>query len=1380
MAGRHGRSSSDESDEAAGAATFPVVGVGASAGGLAAFSELLRNLTSDPGMALVLIQHLDPTHPSHLCDALARETSMPVHEIRDGMPIEVNHVYVIPSNADVGMLKGTLTLLPRPTEAGRPHLPIDFFFAALAADRATLAIGVVLSGTGSDGTEGLAAIKVEGGVTFVQDTKSAQFNGMPESAIKAGVADFELPIAELAGELRRVAKHPFLTRPDPEVLARPDRDFEKVLVVLRSAMGVDFSDYKLTSIRRRLARRMAVRRVTSLAAYVQLLRDEPPEIHALFEDLLIHVTSFFRDPDAFAALEQHVFPELLKKKRDGGVIRIWCAGCSTGEEAYSLVIALREFLAREDAADTPIQLFASDVSETAIEKARAGFYPDAAVRGVSAERLARHFVRVDGGGYRIIKAIRERCAFVKHDLASDPPFSKLDLVSCRNVLIYFGAELQQRVIATFHFALESPGFLLLGRSENIADDAKLFTQVDSEARIFARTATRSLVRLAPTRSAAAIIPPTAGEPIRRAPSLDHLVRHVESLLLDRYGPPGVIVTERMEIVRYRGRTSPFLEVPSGDPHHDLLKMARPGLLADLRIAVALAKQDGAVVRREGVRVEQNGSSRTCDVVVIPMVSPHDAHQPLFAVMFDEPRAAQVTAPGAARGDAVVVDDGRAGRIASELDATKTYLQSIIDEHQRTNDALMSANEELQSSNEELQSLNEELETAKEELQSTNEELSTLNEELETRNLELDAANGDLFNILGSVEVPIVIVDAHRRIRRFTPKARPILNLLPSDVGRPIDDIKPAIEIPDLDQKIADVIDSVTPFEEDVRGRNGQWYRLQVRPYMTVDRRIDGAVISVVDIDVLKRALGAAEWARDNAKATVAAVRIPLLVLDPRHEIVSTNQAFRDHFAIGAADVDGCSLYALLRGAWDHPEVHAAVTRVFSDDAPFEALELTRGFEALGTRTLSMSGRRIELPGAEHLALLGIEDVTERRRGEEERARLLAEAEAARTSALAANRAKDEFLAVLSHELRTPLSTLLLQAQLLLHTKMDDAKITRAGASIERAARAQAQLIDDLLDVSRIVAGKLRMEMQPVSLATSVRAATEVVAPSAERKHLTVELVVDDALPPVAGDPSRLEQVVLNLLTNAIKFTPEGGRVTVSVDRVGDRGRIRVSDTGVGIEASFLPAVFMRFSQEDRAITRSFGGLGLGLGIAHYVVEAHGGTISAESEGKGRGSTFTVELPLMHAASQATISGDHLDAGSLKDRRVLIVEDDLGTREALAQMLVLSGADIRAADSAAAGFAAVEDFRPEVIVCDLAMPDEDGYGFLRRVRALGPGRGGDVPVLALTALAGDEHRQRALEAGFQMHMAKPVDLDRLVKALVGLSRWHGGGRPPIPA
>jgi len=849
-------------------AAFPIVGVGASAGGLEAFSQLLGVLPVDTGMAFVLIQHLDPTHASLLAEALSRATKMTVQPIRDGMTLEPNHVYVIPPSADLGILKGTFSLLPWSTPRP-PARGVDFFFRALASDQGNQAIGVVLSGTGADGTEGLRAIKAGDGVTFAQDPRSAKFSGMPASAIAAGVVDSVADLPELAQALVRLGRHPYVLAqtPEPEPLAgaEEDGDLRKVLVLVRAKAGVDFSEYKHTTIRRRLARRMALRQQTTLREYAALLQDDRSEAKSLCEDMLVNVTSFFRDAEVFDRLRQSVLPEIVKGKPSGGAIRIWVAGCSTGEEAYSIAICLFEVLG-ENASKFAIQVFATDLSELAIAKARTGFYADSSVRdAVTPARLQSFFTRSEGG-YLINKSVRDVCVFVRHNLVSDPPFSKLDLLSCRNVLIYFVQALQARLIATFQFALSLPGFLLLGRSENLADPNHLFSAVDKEAKVFARTLASSTVRLPMTSPAL----PVAADMLPFGPaarSTIDLVRQAENLLLAQYAPPGVVVNAKWEILHYRGRTGAYLEPTPGQPQQNLLKMAREGLLAELRIALTEARNTNAAVRRPGVRVEQNGSNRLCDVVVVPLPA-SESHERFFLVLFQEVLPAEAGPRPESRAEAPA--QGAVSSEEAELKSTKDYLQAVMAEHQQTHDELTSANEELVSSNEELQSLNEELETAKEELQSTNEELTTLNDEMQSRNSQLNQLNADLSNLISSVEIPIVIVDATRHIRRFTSKAYPIMSLLASDVGRPIDDIKTSLVVESLDREIEEVINSATTKELEVQDRDRHWYRLQIRPYLSAERKIDGAVISLVDIDALKRALKAAEWARDYATGVVEA------------------------------------------------------------------------------------------------------------------------------------------------------------------------------------------------------------------------------------------------------------------------------------------------------------------------------------------------------------------------------------------------------------------------------------------------------------------------------------------------------------------------------
>jgi two-component system CheB/CheR fusion protein len=833
-----------------------VVGIGASAGGLEALRQLFGNLPDDTGMAFVVIQHLDPDHPSMLASVLAGDVRMPVVEVTDGMRAAPNRVYVIPPHADISIDRGILALVPR-SRTRTLHLPIDSFFRVLADEQPGRAIGVVLSGSGSDGTEGLRAIKAAGGITFAQHPESAQFRSMPESALAAGVVDFRLSPRDIASELARLGHDPYLARPpddDDDVQAGADESRSAEPGILASALAavrrhtqIDFTGYKRATVMRRMMRRMALRHLASMSAYADLLVQDPGEAKALAEDILIHITSFFRDPAAFEALEQHVFPALRKPDEEKPTIRVWVPGCSTGEEAYSLAICLLESLDGQEHG-VSIRIFGSDLSEQAIATARAGFYPESKLERVAPERLSRFFERVEGG-YCVSKRVRDLCVFVKHDLTRDPPFARLDLVSCRNVLIYFDAELQRRVMPMLHYCLNKPGYLFLGSSEATGAFGDLFTPLDNEHRIFVKTgeSRRLAYPLGPGREPDARTPPFAGLAERRQPARE-AQRQADHLLLTRYAPPGVVVNERLEIVQFRGRTGSFLEAPPGQPQLSVLRMAREGLVPHLHEALETARAGTATVRREGVRITEDDGIRVVNLEVVPLAGIAESAERYFLILFEEvaPREAAAAEPSPASPASASTDE-EVQRLKAELAATREYLQALIGDHQSATDELGATNEELVAANEELQSINEELESAKEELQSTNEELGTVNDELRNRNQELDLVANDLVNILESVEIPVIIVDRSLRVRRFTPTARAISSLIPGDVGRPIEDVKLKVRVDNLAERIKETIEAVATREWEVQALDGRWFRLQIRPYRTVDNRLDGAILSLVDV-----------------------------------------------------------------------------------------------------------------------------------------------------------------------------------------------------------------------------------------------------------------------------------------------------------------------------------------------------------------------------------------------------------------------------------------------------------------------------------------------------------------------------------------------------
>jgi two-component system, chemotaxis family, CheB/CheR fusion protein len=722
-------------------------------------------------------------------------------------------------------------------------------------------------------------------------------------------------------------------------------------------------------------------------------------------------------------------------------------------------------------------------------------------------------------------------------------------------------------------------------------------------------------------------------------------------------------------------------------------------------------------------------------------------------------------PQAPSGTTPQPDIEEVARLRAELLATREYLQSLVRDHQATADDLAGVNEELVAANEELQSTNEELQSAKEELQSTNEELSTLNEELRTRNNQLDQIASDLENVLASVDIPVIIVDMALRVRRFTPTMHKIATFIPEDVGRPIDDLRLKVKVEDVPERILGVIHDLVAREWDVEGPEGRWYRMQIRPYRTTDRRLDGAVLAFVDVDSLKRALRDAESARDYAKSIVDTVATALIVIDDDLKIVSANNAFHRLFGLSSSEIEGASFLG-IGGAWGGDGVHGGIADVVARRTPFYAQETLVELPGIGRKTLSLSGRPIVWGGGARMTLIAVDDISSIRALEHERAQLLDSEKQARIEAERANRAKDIFLATLSHELRTPLNIILLEAQLLGRLGGENRTFGRASTTIERAARTQARLIDDLLDVSRIVAGKLLLDLRVCELKEIVQSAVDMAMIAAEAKGVELRLSVDDDfLAPIYGDAMRLHQVVTNLLSNAIKFTPRGGRISVRLDRTDERAEIAITDTGIGIRADVLPQLFSRFVQGDSSVTRVHGGLGLGLAIVRHLVEAHGGEVHAESAGERMGTTLRVSLPIGAAGLHGT-TDDALAtiAHEIRGVRVLIVEDDDDARRSFSAMLELLGAVVSAAPSAAAGLAVIDEFRPQVILSDIAMPEEDGYSFIRKVRRLAPEHGGLVPAGALTALAGDDDRKQAKEAGFQLHIAKPVEAVHLAAAV----------------
>jgi two-component system CheB/CheR fusion protein len=820
---------------------------------------LLSQVPADAGLTFLFVQHLDPSRPSLLRDIFSNVTPLEVREAEHGSRLLPNRLFIVPPDADMALRDGRITLRPREGRRA-PHMPIDYLFRSLAEVLKERAVGVILSGGGTDGTLGFQTIKGEGGITFAQEEKSAKHDAMPRSAIADGNVDYVLSAAAIGRQLVQLARHPYAAAPAEALPAEAeDEAVREVLGLLRLNTGVDFTHYKRTTVLRRIRRRMALRGQEAIADYLRTLRGDLAELQNLYQDLLIRVTHFFRDEEVFAGLKEQVFPALVRDRSPNAPIRLWVAGCSTGEEVYSLAICLLEYLS-DHGLNFPVKILATDVNEQALEKARSGVYVDNVEIDLSADRLRRFFAKVDGH-YQIGKVVRDLCIFSRHNLAVDPPFSRLDLVSCRNLLIYLDGSMQKRVLPLLHYALNPGGFLVLGASETIGGFTDLFSTLDQKQRIYFKNHVSgttlgmdfgSYIGTVLDAHQRPAVPTTAAAPWT---ALD-VQREADRVVMNRYAPVGVVVDESMTVLQFRGHTGAYLEPAPGMASLDLLKMLREGLMGEVRNAIGRARTDGHPVHKDGIPLRDGDHFRTVSVEVIPIKVPPTGVR-CFVVHFSEevarpaPSAPATPAPPDGQQEAMQQE---LGQLQQELAATREYLQSLIEEHESACEELKSASEELLSANEELQSTNEELQTAKEETQSANEELATLNDELQHRNLELAQANNDLVNLLAAVQIPIVLVSRDLRVRRFTPMAEKVLNLIPTDVGRPITDLKPNINVPDLGQLLAKVIDTLTPVEQEIQDGGGHWYSLRVRPYVTLDNKIDGASVALLDIDSLKRSL----------------------------------------------------------------------------------------------------------------------------------------------------------------------------------------------------------------------------------------------------------------------------------------------------------------------------------------------------------------------------------------------------------------------------------------------------------------------------------------------------------------------------------------------
>jgi two-component system CheB/CheR fusion protein len=830
---------------------FPIVGIGASAGGLEAIEQFLGHVPTGSGMAFVIVQHLDPTQKGMMVELLSRAVPMKVVQVKDRMRVEPNGVYVIPPNQDMSILHGVLHLLAPAAPRGL-RLPIDYFLRALADDQHSGGIGVILSGMGSDGTLGARAIKERAGVVLAQAPASAKFDAMPRSVIEAGLADIVAPAEELAGKLAAYLAHvPLVQVPNQPLTDKTQSGIEKVCVLLRSQTGHDFSSYKRSTVYRRIERRMGLHQLDGIADYVRLLRESTQETQILFHELLIGVTNFFRDPAVWECLRKKVFPKMLAARGGGGVLRAWVAGCSTGEEAYSLAMIFKEALAqlKPDPAFS-LQIFATDLDSTAIERARQGLFPASIAADVSAERLRQFFVREERG-YQVRKEIREMVIFAPQNLVMDPPFTRLDILCCRNLLIYLAPELQKKLLSLFHYSLGAGGALVLGSAETIGNATDLFRPLDAKTRIFQRL--DSAQRSAPIDFPAALSPrrtlttedPQKPGTVKTAPNLQTMI---EQILLQRFAPAAVLTSDQGDILFISGRTGKYLEPAAGKANWNIYAMAREELRYELVSAFQMALKSKRTVTQPHLRLTSERGVQTVEITVEPILDV-EALRGTVLVVFTEVVSPVVEPPGKSK--RIAAPPAALERREQELRLAREELRSMSEQMQTSREELRSANEELQSTNEELQSTNEELTTSKEEMQSMNEELQTLNHELQTKVDELSRTNNDMRNLLDSTDIATLFLDQDLNVRRYTPQMVKIIKLIPSDLGRPISDLATELIYPDIVDDAHEVLRTLVFKEQSIATRDGRWFSVRIMPYRTLDNRIDGVVITLVDITAAK-------------------------------------------------------------------------------------------------------------------------------------------------------------------------------------------------------------------------------------------------------------------------------------------------------------------------------------------------------------------------------------------------------------------------------------------------------------------------------------------------------------------------------------------------
>ena len=1359
---------------------FSVVGIGASAGGLDAFKKLLKEIPPNSGMAFVLVQHLDPSHASNLPEILQKVTPLPISEISDNTKVEPNHIYVIPSNKMVLATDGGFHLSPRPDKAKHElNFPIDVFFSSLAEVYQANAIGVVLSGTASDGTLGLKAIKDNGGVTFAQDQASAEFEGMPHNAVEAGVVDFILPPEAIPAKLMDITG--WINQTDEALQHLPvieNEIFKQILALLKIRKGTDFTFYKQTTIRRRILRRVALSKNENSAAYLAFLRDHPAEQDILYQDLLIPVTSFFRDPDSFENLYETVFPEIIKNKKGKESIRLWSAGCSTGEEAFSLAICIKEFLNKRNLRnelgeklnhEINVQIFATDISEPAISKARKGIYSKSELTGLGPQRIEDFFVKVNGG-YQVGKGIRDMCVFAVHNFLKDPPFAKMDLVTCRNVLIYMEPYLQKKALTTFHYALNTTGFLLLGKSETSSSVPDLFAMVGKNDKLFSRKNVPSrYIQVAGQRKEQAV--QKVEEMVNIEGKLPDFQKSADDILLSKFTPAGVVVNEAMEIVHFRGAIGAYLEPLPGKASLNLLKMIKEGLAFELRNILHKAKTEKVPIVKENILAEINGAKRNITIEAIPLTNIIEPH---YLVLFHDKVEGVVPVKLAGRKLAQTKQDEKDLRIhqlEQELSQLRDDMRTISEDQEAVNEELQSANEELLSGSEELQSLNEELETSKEELQSANEELILTNQEMASLNELVTAERNYAEAIVTTIREPLIILDKNQRVKTANASFYQTFMVTKAETeGKLFFDLgNRQWDIPEL----RTLLENILPFREKFADFeiNQKFPHIGER-IMLLNARIlketagDENLLLLAIEDITDKSTAENMLIESEKKFRTLANFIPQIIWTalPDGKVDYQNLQWHTFFQYNENKIDK-GFFSLVHeedrqkviDAWSY-SLKTGEKLSIENRLKDKQTDSYRWFLLKACSVKDEKGKIVKWFGS-------ITDIHEQKI-------FAAELLASKQKAEDAVKAKQQFLSHMSHEIRTPMNSIIGFTKVVLRTDLEEKQREYVNA-IKKSGDVLLVLINDILDLAKVDAGKMTFENKPFKLADTVSAMLHLFELQLKEKNIAVVKDFDNRIPEVlSGDPVRLHQVILNLMSNAVKFTKEG-TISIGVKLQQEEGEkltieFSVADTGIGIAENKLGLLFESFQQAHKWGGQYFGGTGLGLSIAKKLVEAQGGSMGVKSK-LSVGSVFSFTLIFQKTSESPEIEEEEWMQGiANQNSKILLVEDNALNQLLIKTLMADFGFELDIVDN---GKLAIEkltsnlknlDKGYDIILMDLLMPEMDGFEtsvYIRNELQL------DIPIIALTANITSSGVRKCIEVGMNDYISKPIDEKLLFRKII---------------